>query len=102
MAMLDLRRRALLIGSGTSLAMALGACVPRQGVHGNLEDSPVGQAPGAVASEAQSEQPFAGKHSAAAVAEYGPVEGERFPVPAAPLARINPAFLRSEVAYAGT
>ena len=30
---------------------------------------------------------------------YASVEGERFPVPAADLAKINPAFLRSEVAY---
>jgi lipoprotein-anchoring transpeptidase ErfK/SrfK len=33
-------------------------------------------------------------------AAYGPVPGERFPVPAAPLSRINPAFLRARVAYA--
>ena len=30
---------------------------------------------------------------------YGPV-GDRFPIPAAPLSRINPAFLRAPVAYA--
>lgn len=33
---------------------------------------------------------------------YGSVEGERFPVPAVDLAKVNPAFLRSEVAYATT
>jgi len=29
---------------------------------------------------------------------YGPVRGEPFPIPAAPLSRINPAFLRARVA----
>jgi lipoprotein-anchoring transpeptidase ErfK/SrfK len=33
---------------------------------------------------------------------YGSVEGERFPVPPVDLAKVNPAFLRSEVAYATT
>jgi len=37
---------------------------------------------------------------AVGTAAYGPVPGERFPVPAAPLSRINPAFLRARVAYA--
>jgi len=40
------------------------------------------------------EEPFVG------TAAYGPVPGERFPVPAALLSRINPAFLRARVAYA--
>ena len=30
---------------------------------------------------------------------YGPVEGERFPIPAVNLAEINPAYLRRSVAY---
>jgi lipoprotein-anchoring transpeptidase ErfK/SrfK len=33
---------------------------------------------------------------------YGSVEGERFPVLAVDLAKVNPAFLRSEVAYSTT
>ncbi len=28
---------------------------------------------------------------------YGPVRGEPFPIPAAPLSRINPAYLRARV-----
>ena len=34
-------------------------------------------------------------------ASYGPVRGEPFPIPAAPLSRINPAYLRTRVAYDG-
>jgi lipoprotein-anchoring transpeptidase ErfK/SrfK len=37
---------------------------------------------------------------AAAAALYGPVHGEPFAVPAAPLAQISPAFLRARVVYA--
>jgi lipoprotein-anchoring transpeptidase ErfK/SrfK len=33
---------------------------------------------------------------------YGPIEGEPFPIAAVDLSGINPAFLRTEVAYAGT
>jgi lipoprotein-anchoring transpeptidase ErfK/SrfK len=33
---------------------------------------------------------------------YGSVPGERFPVPAAPLAQIDPAFLRRSISYAST
>jgi lipoprotein-anchoring transpeptidase ErfK/SrfK len=33
---------------------------------------------------------------------YGSVEGERFPVPAIDLTKIDPAFLRTEVAYASS
>jgi lipoprotein-anchoring transpeptidase ErfK/SrfK len=35
---------------------------------------------------------------AAPVGLYGPVRGEPFPIPAAPLSRINPAYLRARVA----
>jgi lipoprotein-anchoring transpeptidase ErfK/SrfK len=30
---------------------------------------------------------------------YGPVPGEKFPIPAVDLTKVNPAFLRSEIAY---
>ena len=33
---------------------------------------------------------------------YGSVEGERFPVPAVNLSKIDPAFLRTEVAYSSS
>jgi lipoprotein-anchoring transpeptidase ErfK/SrfK len=36
--------------------------------------------------------------SAQSVGLYGPVRGEPFPIPAAPLSRINPAYLRARVA----
>jgi lipoprotein-anchoring transpeptidase ErfK/SrfK len=35
-------------------------------------------------------------------AMYGPVDGEPFPVPAVDLSKIDPAFLRREVAYSGS
>ena len=44
--------------------------------------------------------PIPAEPRAIATAAYGPISGERFPVPAAPLSRINPAFLRARVAYA--
>jgi lipoprotein-anchoring transpeptidase ErfK/SrfK len=70
-------RRAILVGSGASLlGTSFGGCVPQQ---------PVGASVGPVA----------------AVGTAGPVPGERFPLPAAP-SGINPAFLRTRVAYAGS
>lgn len=37
---------------------------------------------------------------ASVAGDYGAVPGERFPLPAAPVSRINSAFLRTRVAYA--
>jgi lipoprotein-anchoring transpeptidase ErfK/SrfK len=39
-------------------------------------------------------RPLEGRYTSA----YGPIRGEPFPVPAAPLGRINPAYLRARVA----
>src|SRR5215212_864647 len=100
--MVQVSRRTLLLGSTTTaFATSLGACVPQQ---------PVGASVGSAAVLANAPPPEAEVGEQAAVgsderqvmgrAAYGPVAGERFPVPAAPLSRINPAFLRSRVSYA--
>ncbi len=69
----EITRRSMLVGSGASLS----ACVQTQ----------------------QYTNPSIGQVAAASAGDYGPVPGERFPVPAAPLSRVNPAFLRTRVAY---
>jgi lipoprotein-anchoring transpeptidase ErfK/SrfK len=77
-------RRTLLTGAAALAAAALGGC-----------DNPV---PGMDA------PPLAAPPRGPAATEagiYGPVRGEPFPIPAAPLSRIDPAFLRARVAYAG-
>jgi lipoprotein-anchoring transpeptidase ErfK/SrfK len=83
------------------MGAVFGACVPQQPVGGSIGQIAGGPSaqPHAGAPGAQPAEPFAGQHTAAAVAEYGPVPGERFPVSAAPLPRIDPAFLRTQVAY---
>src|SRR4051794_13484046 len=95
--MVQVSRRTLLLGSTTTaFATSLGACVPQQ---------PVGASVGSAAVLADAPPPEAEVGEQAVVAgderqvigraAYGPVPGERFPVPAAPLSRINPAFLRA-------
>jgi len=100
----EISRRGVLVGSGASLVATIaGACVPQQSLNGGVGQVAAGSSPQPPAGGAPAEQvvgPFAGQHSATAVAEYGPVPGERFPLPAAPLSRIDPAFLRTQVAYA--
>ena len=102
--MVQVSRRTLLLGSTTTaFATSLGACVPQQ---------PVGASVGspAVLANAPPPEPEVGEQAVVASDErqvmgraaYGPVPGERFPVPAAPLSRINPAFLRARVAYASS
>jgi lipoprotein-anchoring transpeptidase ErfK/SrfK len=91
-------RRAILVGGGASLlGTSFGGCVPQQPVGasvGPVAVNPSPEVPEQRARAAVLEEPFVG------TAAYGPVPGERFPVPAAPLSRINPAFLRARVAYA--
>jgi lipoprotein-anchoring transpeptidase ErfK/SrfK len=91
-------RRAILFGSGASLlGTSFGGCVPQQPVSGSAGPVAVNPSPEVLEQRARAavvEEPFVG------TAAYGPVPGERFPVPAAPLSRINPAFLRARVAYA--
>ena len=83
----DLSRRAVLSGAATSLAAAsLAACGEVPVVPG-AEPPPAAEGFGGGGFDAR----FAGL--------YGPVAGERFPIPAAPLSRINPAYLRTRVTY---
>ena len=96
-------RRALLAGSGASLLGAsFGGCAPQQPISASIGE--VAATPNLLPPEAaelldqQSDSPTPAEPRAVATAAYGPVPGERFPVPAAPLSRINPAFLRARVA----
>ena len=93
--MLQVSRRTLLVGStATAFATSLGACAPQQ---------PVGASVGSAAVLADAPPPEAEVGEQAVVGSderqvmgrgaYGPVPGERFPVPAVQLSRINPAFL---------
>lgn len=80
----ELTRRDVIIGGGTAgAALAVAGC----------GEVPVVPSP---------EPPFGGGFDGGGAFSgiYGPVAGEPFPVPAAPLSRINPAFLRTRVAYA--
>src|SRR5215218_7649992 len=98
-------RRALLAGSSASLLGAsFGGCAPQQPISASIGE--VAATPNPLPPEAaelldqQSDSPAPAEPRVVATAAYGPVPGERFPVPAAPLSRINPAFLRARVAYA--
>jgi lipoprotein-anchoring transpeptidase ErfK/SrfK len=95
-------RRAILVGGGASLtAPSLGACVPQQPVGASLA-AVAGPGPRSLPAEppeaAEAELPA--ESPRAVFASYGPVPGEPFPVPAAPLSRIHPAYLRTRVVYA--
>ena len=88
--MLKLSRRAFLYDAGVlSAALALGACSETSPGDATPEVSLMRGTPAVVPP---------GLDPGYALM-YASVEGERFPVPAADLAKINPAFLRSEVAY---
>ena len=96
--MVQVSRRTLLLGSTTTaFATSLGACVPQQPVGAGLANAPPPEAEVGEQAVVASDEPQVMGHAA-----YGPVPGERFPVPAAPLSRINPAFLRARVAYASS
>jgi lipoprotein-anchoring transpeptidase ErfK/SrfK len=83
------RRAALGGGVSSAVAFALGGCV---------SGAPTAGGP-AASSVAAAAEPVAFEPSGAYAQMYGPV-ADRFPIPAAPLSRINPAFLRAPVAYA--
>jgi lipoprotein-anchoring transpeptidase ErfK/SrfK len=83
------RRAFLSAGSGLAVSLALGACSETSGSGRGLDLS-AAKAPGP-------EIPAA---DPAFALIYAAVDGEPFPVPAVDLAKIDPAFLRREVAYA--
>jgi lipoprotein-anchoring transpeptidase ErfK/SrfK len=93
--MTDLTRRRLIYGSAAALAaLGLSGCI-------SLDSNP--QADASVPQPPQpppsAPEPL-GSVSAARYAEiYGPVEGDRFPIPAVKLAMIKPAFRRITVNY---
>ena len=84
------RRAALGGGLSGAAALALGGCVSGAPPAG----STVARAMAPTAEPIASFEP-----TAAAAQMYGPV-ADRYPIPAAPLSRINPALLRTSVAYA--
>jgi lipoprotein-anchoring transpeptidase ErfK/SrfK len=103
--MTTLSRRAFLSGiSATGLSIALAGCIssqqaaapppmsamPLEPLEPGVPVSPVARAPLDDAS---------GRFDYAAI--YGPVDGDRFPIPPIDLRKINPAFLRAEVSYSG-
>jgi lipoprotein-anchoring transpeptidase ErfK/SrfK len=73
----EISRRAVLANAGASL---LGA-----GLSGGI---------GAAMAQSRLERGLEGRY----MSSYGPIRGEPFPVPAAPLGRINAAYLRARVA----
>jgi lipoprotein-anchoring transpeptidase ErfK/SrfK len=79
------------------LGTSFGGCVPQQPVSGSAGPVAVNPSPEVLEQRARA---AVVEESVVGTAAYGPVPGERFPVPAAPLSRINPAFLRARVAYA--
>src|SRR3954449_11865718 len=106
----DLSRRAVLSGAATSLAAAsLAACGEVPVVPGGRAAPAVGArllpAGGQVPVVPGAEPPPAiegfggGGFDARFAGLYGPVTGERFPIPAVPLSRINSAYLRTRVTY---
>jgi lipoprotein-anchoring transpeptidase ErfK/SrfK len=93
--MTTMNRRALVTGGGAGLAaLALAGCENPEPFSGPLGQPPRARPPEPPAAE---EPIFAARGGA----DYGPVTGEPFPIPAAPLSRINAAFLRTRVNYPG-
>jgi lipoprotein-anchoring transpeptidase ErfK/SrfK len=93
--MTTMNRRALVTGGGAGLAaLALAGCENPEPFSGPLGQPPRARPPEPPATE---EPIFAARGGA----DYGPVTGEPFPIPAAPLSRINAAFLRTRVNYPG-
>jgi lipoprotein-anchoring transpeptidase ErfK/SrfK len=84
------RRAVMLNASAFASAFALGGCT---------SSSPDGE-PQATALVTEPAPSFGVNPDY--VAMYGPVEGERFPIPAVDLTKIDPAYLRTEVDYTTT
>ena len=89
--MSELSRRAVIAGGAAcSAALLLGACTTTTPSAGPQALGPTVPPPGA---------PLGLDPEYAAI--YGPIPGERFPVLAVDLSKIDPAFLRAEVDYPG-
>ncbi len=86
--MSDLSRRAFLrSGTGLGAALLLAGCVTEEGPIAQGGPAPI-----------LADTPPGVDRSYAMM--YGPVPGDRFPIAAVDLTKINPAFLRAEVDYA--
>jgi lipoprotein-anchoring transpeptidase ErfK/SrfK len=92
--MTEMSRRTLLSGGCAILAGGLTGCENSDAIQGPATMSPLQTRP---RPQPAPEPAFGGRFDYASV--YGPVRGEPFPIPAAPLSRIDPRFLRARVAY---
>src|SRR5215204_7601737 len=81
-------RRAFLVGGGASVVAVFGG-----------SSNVVALGPQSLPAEPTLDAELPADAPRAALASYGPAPGEPFPVPAAPLSRIHPAYLRTRVAY---
>lgn len=88
----SMNRRVFISGAATLATAALAGCENPEPFSG-----PLGAPPPARPAAPAAESIFAGPSDVGG--SYGPVPGEPFPIPAAPLSRINPAFLRTRVNY---
>jgi lipoprotein-anchoring transpeptidase ErfK/SrfK len=102
---IDRQRRRLITGLGFSAAaLALGGCVSNGPADRQVQALPLAPTPGY--DLPPDDDPFAdgypidGEPDLASI--YGPVEGERFPIPAVKLSEIDPAFRRRQVDYVTT
>ena len=80
-------RRAFLVGGGASVVAVFGG-----------SSNVVALGPQSLPAEPTLDAELPADAPRAALASYGPAPGEPFPVPAAPLSRIHPAYLRTRVA----
>jgi len=89
-AMLEVSRRTFLRGSSAfGGVLFLAACSGASQDGGGFEPVRVTQTPAVVPPDVDPQYAFM----------YGSVDGERFPVPAVDLTKIDPVFLRREIAY---
>ena len=91
--MFQFSRRAMLRGSASLAATCVGFEPLAAGVTSGVAALGPQSLPAEASPKLSAEPPRV------ALASYGPAAGEPFPVPAAPLSRIHPAYLRTRVVY---
>jgi lipoprotein-anchoring transpeptidase ErfK/SrfK len=101
---IDRQRRSFITGLGlTAVGFALAGCVSNGPVDRRVVALPLAPTP---EEDMPPDEAFADSGLDGGDADlatmYGPVEGERFPVPAVKLSEINPAFRRKQVDYVTT